>query len=63
MDPVRLGPNPIPPFLNPKPLSLSCSYLISSHLEAEDYARMYRASDCYVIPTRGEGWGMPITEV
>ena len=37
-------------------------YLISSHLEAEDYARMYRASDCYVIPTRGEGWGMPITE-
>ena len=37
--------------------------MISSHLEAEDYARMYRASDCYVIPTRGEGWGMPITEV
>ena len=24
---------------------------------------MYRASDAYVIPTRGEGWGMPITEV
>ena len=23
---------------------------------------MYRASDAYVIPTRGEGWGMPITE-
>ena len=37
--------------------------MTSSHLEAEDYARMYRASDCYVIPTRGEGWGMPITEV
>ena len=24
---------------------------------------MYRAADCYVSPTRGEGWGMPITEV
>ena len=23
---------------------------------------MYRAADAYVIPTRGEGWGMPITE-
>ncbi|GAX73023.1 hypothetical protein CEUSTIGMA_g475.t1 [Chlamydomonas eustigma] len=37
-------------------------YLITSHLEAEDYAQIYRASNSYVIPTRGEGWGMPITE-
>ena len=23
---------------------------------------LYKACDCFVIPTRGEGWGMPITE-
>ncbi|GAX76012.1 hypothetical protein CEUSTIGMA_g3455.t1 [Chlamydomonas eustigma] len=37
-------------------------YVISDHLSAEDYAGLYRSADCYVIPTRGEGWGMPITE-
>ena len=23
---------------------------------------LYRSTDCFVIPTRGEGWGMPILE-
>ena len=32
-------------------------------MTAEQYSGMYRSSDAYVIPTRGEGWGMPITEV
>ncbi|QWF16146.1 glycosyltransferase [Lysobacter capsici] len=25
-------------------------------------AQLYRSSDCFVLPTRGEGWGMPILE-
>eukprot|EP00955_Chlamydomonas_euryale_P032268 338390-Chlamydomonas_euryale.AAC.1 len=37
-------------------------YVITSHMTTEQYAGLYRASDAYVIPTRGEGWGMPITE-
>jgi glycosyltransferase involved in cell wall biosynthesis len=36
--------------------------VIDSTLSAEDYIRFYRAADCYVIPSRGEGWGMPVTE-
>ena len=38
-------------------------YVISQHMTAEQYSGLYRSSDAYVIPTRGEGWGMPITEV
>jgi glycosyltransferase involved in cell wall biosynthesis len=25
-------------------------------------AELYRSADCFVLPTRGEGWGMPILE-
>lgn len=27
-----------------------------------DMATLYRSADCFVLPTRGEGWGMPILE-
>ncbi|MDD6481305.1 MAG: glycosyltransferase [Lachnospiraceae bacterium] len=27
-----------------------------------EMATLYRSADCFVIPTRGEGWGMPILE-
>lgn len=27
-----------------------------------DMATLYRSADCFVISTRGEGWGMPILE-
>ena len=27
-----------------------------------DMARLYRSCDAFVMPTRGEGWGLPITE-
>jgi GT2 family glycosyltransferase len=32
--------------------------------EFADYqmASLYRSADCFVLPTRGEGWGMPILE-
>ena len=32
------------------------NYVISGTLYAEEYAGLYRAADCYVIPSRGEGW-------
>jgi glycosyltransferase involved in cell wall biosynthesis len=25
-------------------------------------AELYRAADCFVLPSRGEGWGMPLLE-
>lgn len=31
-------------------------------LKAYDMAPLYCAADCFVLPTRGEGWGMPILE-
>lgn len=36
--------------------------VIVSRLSSEDYVRVYKAADCYVTASRGEGWGMPITE-
>ena len=36
--------------------------MITTPLSSEDYARMHRASDIYVSPSRGEGWGMPVAE-
>ena len=36
--------------------------IIASQLSSEDYVRVYRAADIYVTASRGEGWGMPITE-
>jgi glycosyltransferase involved in cell wall biosynthesis len=31
-------------------------------LPEEAMPRLYRAADCYVLPTRGEGWGRPFAE-
>lgn len=28
----------------------------------EDLRRLYQAADCFVLPTRAEGWGLPILE-
>ncbi len=34
------------------------------NMEITDYQMpaLYRSADCFVLPTRGEGWGMPILE-
>lgn len=37
-------------------------YVISGHITSEQYTGLYKSANCYVSPTRGEGWGMPITE-
>jgi len=39
--------------------------IIYSENESVPYyqiAQLYRSADCFVLPTRGEGWGMPILE-
>ncbi|MCU1493770.1 MAG: glycosyl transferase family 2 [Acidimicrobiaceae bacterium] len=36
--------------------------VVGQHLEAHDMPRLLAASDCYVGPSRGEGWGRPYQE-
>lgn len=37
-------------------------YLLSSILDAVDMPKFYNSLDCYVSPSRGEGWGLPFSE-
>ena len=36
--------------------------LLNHDLPAYQLGGLYRGADCFVLPTRGEGWGMPILE-
>jgi glycosyltransferase involved in cell wall biosynthesis len=47
-----LLPDPSPPV----------GVLYNQTLSAAQLAELYQQSDCFVLPTRGEGWGMPILE-
>jgi glycosyltransferase involved in cell wall biosynthesis len=31
-------------------------------LDLNELPRLYKAADCYVLPSRGEGWGLPYSE-
>ncbi len=37
-------------------------YLLSGLLVKQDMYQLYKASDCFVLPTRGEGFGIPFAE-
>ncbi|KAK9078707.1 hypothetical protein SSX86_002764 [Deinandra increscens subsp. villosa] len=37
-------------------------YVIDSHIAQVDFPKLYKASDAFVLPSRGEGWGRPIVE-
>ncbi|KAI3809280.1 hypothetical protein L1987_25251 [Smallanthus sonchifolius] len=37
-------------------------YVIDSHIAQIDFPKVYKASDAFVLPSRGEGWGRPIVE-
>jgi glycosyltransferase involved in cell wall biosynthesis len=37
-------------------------YVISDMLDGEDLPSFYRSLDAYVLPTRGEGWGLTYSE-
>lgn len=49
---AELLPYPTPP------IAVICNQRMSS----EQLAALYGAADCFVLPTRGEGWGMPVLE-
>jgi glycosyltransferase involved in cell wall biosynthesis len=36
--------------------------LITRMLPTADMPRLYRSADCFVLPSRGEGWGRPLME-
>jgi glycosyltransferase involved in cell wall biosynthesis len=36
--------------------------LHNRQIARDQLASLYRSADCFVLPTRGEGWGMPILE-
>jgi glycosyltransferase involved in cell wall biosynthesis len=36
--------------------------LYNQQLDAANLGSLYRSADCFVLPTRGEGWGMPLLE-
>lgn len=37
-------------------------HIIQETLSQEDMIRLYAAADCFVLPSRGEGWGRPYME-
>lgn len=36
--------------------------LLNQDISEHQMGSLYRSADCFVLPTRGEGWGMPILE-
>ncbi len=36
--------------------------LLNQDIEPHQIGCLYRSADCFVLPSRGEGWGMPILE-
>lgn len=36
--------------------------LVKSEVPLELMPRLYRTADCFVLPTKGEGWGLPTSE-
>ncbi|MGB9737379.1 MAG: glycosyl transferase [Chloroflexus aggregans] len=36
--------------------------LLNQEIAEHQMGGLYRSADCFVLPTRGEGWGMPILE-
>jgi len=49
---AALLPDPAPPI----------ALIYNQSFSAERMAELYRTADCFVLPSRGEGWGMPILE-
>jgi GT2 family glycosyltransferase/glycosyltransferase involved in cell wall biosynthesis len=47
-----IGSGPTPPI----------SVLLNQKIPAAEMGALYRSADCFVLPTRGEGWGMPTLE-
>lgn len=44
------------------PAGLPIVVMLNCKLPAYQMGALYRSADCFVLPTRGEGWGMPVLE-
>jgi glycosyltransferase involved in cell wall biosynthesis len=44
------------------PMGGQILFMENQYIEYEQLPALYRSADCFVFPTRGEGWGMPILE-
>ncbi|WP_258277616.1 glycosyltransferase [Paenibacillus sp. SC116] len=38
------------------------TFIFNQRIPSHQMGSLYRSADCFVLPTRGEGWGMPIME-
>ncbi|MBK9714135.1 MAG: glycosyltransferase [Kouleothrix sp.] len=57
------APNPIQAIARELPAPAPPVGLIYNQpLDAARLVELYQSADCFVLPTRGEGWGMPILE-
>lgn len=36
--------------------------VVEEHLPASEMPNLYKSADCFVLPTHGEGWGLPTME-
>ncbi|MGQ0743369.1 MAG: glycosyltransferase [Acidimicrobiales bacterium] len=36
--------------------------MVNAEFDDAQMGSLYRSADCFVLPTRGEGWGMPVAE-
>ncbi|MGB8356847.1 MAG: glycosyltransferase [Chthoniobacteraceae bacterium] len=48
--------------LNLKPDGGRIVFSLNEIIPTYQLSSLYRSADCFVLPTRGEGWGMPILE-
>ena len=39
-----------------------CIEVLTKQMDKADMPRLYKAADAFVLPTRGEGWGLPLLE-
>lgn len=44
------------------PASAPIAVMVNPEFTDYQMGSLYRSADCFVLPTRGEGWGMPILE-
>jgi hypothetical protein len=45
-----------------RPNAPRVAVVLNQELAEHQMGGLYRSADCFVLPTRGEGWGMPILE-
>jgi glycosyltransferase involved in cell wall biosynthesis len=44
------------------PASAPIVVMLNPEFNEAQMGSLYRSADCFVLPTRGEGWGMPVLE-